>query len=79
MRNETSNERYLEILKLSLPSMQTNLIRRLQFTVCLAIMTYMHESETKAITGLGLGYQCKLIMGSELLKGLNGGIDTYVS
>jgi len=62
---------------LAIPAISTNLIKSVQNTLIIIVVGRVGNAETMA--AIGLGNMTKLMLGTTILQGLNGGIETFVS
>lgn len=78
-RHEDERTRIRNILKLAIPTLSSNLFKRFNNTLILMVVGSINPSDPSIMAGIGLGNMTKLLLGSTILQGCNGSIETYVS
>jgi Na+-driven multidrug efflux pump len=77
--HEDEKTRIRNILKLAIPTLNSNLFKRFNNTLILMVVGSINPGDPSVMAGIGLGNMTKLLLGSTILQGCNGSIETYVS
>ena len=71
--------RVRQILPLFGPSILSNVFKKFQSTISLLMVGRIALTDSSVMAGVALGHMNKVILGSTILVGVNGCIETYIS